>query len=75
MFGMQKVFGLDVFPDSVFELEGKYYLNKMNEVCWNNCLYVCLQLLLVAKQQIVCTMKFFISHNPILHRSDTFISY
>ena len=33
MFGMQKVFGLDVFPDSVFELEGKYYLNKMNEVC------------------------------------------
>ena len=32
IFAVQKAFGIDLFPDSVFELEGKYYLSKMNEV-------------------------------------------
>lgn len=29
---MQKVLKLDLFPDSVFENELKYYFTKMNEV-------------------------------------------
>ncbi|XP_065887974.1 uncharacterized protein [Dysidea avara] len=27
----QKAFGIDLFPDSVFEMEGKYYMSKMNK--------------------------------------------
>ena len=29
---LQKILKLDLFPDSVFEMELKYYLTKMNKV-------------------------------------------
>ena len=30
---VQKILKLDLFPDSVFETEMKYYMTKLNEVC------------------------------------------
>ena len=29
---LQKILKMDLFPDSVFEMELKYYLTKMNKV-------------------------------------------
>ena len=35
---LQKVLKLDLFPDSVFETELKYYLTKMNAVRIHRCI-------------------------------------
>ena len=53
---VQKILKLDLFPDSVFETEMKYYMTKLNEVCsstgmdYNDCISVAEKIIIIEWQ-------------------------